>query len=396
MSVSIAIYTSTRADFGLLKPLITKLSSNKSIEVRLFVTGTHLNENFGNTVQEIEAEFSNLIYYRLPQDLSEDFSIKLAKPTAEALSDYAKVLSQDKPDYAVVLGDRFEAFSFALACTLLKIPLFHLHGGEVTTGALDDKFRHCISKLADWHFTASEEYRKRVIQLGENPNNVFNSGALGVDNALNLKLRDKAELAKILKMNIPEQLFTFTFHPETNSSDYGVTICNELLSKFYDYVNVHENALLLITGVNTDEGSAQIKKVIESYLSKGSSKIVYYESLGYLNYLSIVKISTCVLGNSSSGILETYSLRTPTLNVGTRQDGRTREISVIDCADVRSLKDLKISDLISIKENLKDEKRPSQFGNGTSSQVIADNIIEIVTSKSKKTPVIKRFFDLKA
>lgn len=391
---SVAVYTSTRAEYGLMRPLVLKMSQQNNIEVRLFVTGTHFSEKFGSTINEIKADFPNLIHYQVEHSVSEDAIYKNNLIMAEALEKYSKALATDRPDMAIVLGDRYEALSFGLACASLNIPLVHLHGGELTFGAVDDKYRHCLTKLAEWHFVACESYKKRVIQLGENPKNVFNVGALGVDNALNLKLRTKAELEKILNLELPEEFYILTFHPETNSKNYGQELLKEFLDKLEKRL-VSASAKVIVTGVNNDHGAAQIKLILQKFCELNSGRAVYFESLGVLNYLSMVAQATAVLGNSSSGVLESHSLKTPAINIGTRQAGREKEPSLIDLTNSRQIQNFDFNKIIDLKKLLISQTNVSIFGSGKASDNIVQTLVSVVLPSLKQNEnEPKVFFDL--
>ena len=389
----VAVYTSTRAEYGLLRPLMKKMVESNQFEVRIFATGTHLSVNYGHTIKEIETDFPYHIYYKVEHFLNQDEKNKNNLLMADAIVQYTKALSEDRPDAAIVLGDRFEAFAFGIVCANLAIPILHLHGGELTYGAIDDKYRHCLTKLSEWHFVAAEEYRKRVLQLGEKPDNVFNVGALGVDNALNLPMLTKQELASSLKFDLSKDLFVFTFHPETNSEDYGLALLKAFLDKLTDYLK-ESDCLVIATGVNNDPGSGEIKQLIDSFIIKNPDKVHFFESLGVQRYLSLVRCSNAVLGNSSSGILEAYSLKVPTVNIGARQDGRVRESSVLDFPNANSLSNLNFAELKSIKMKLLNEVSASKFGQGDASSKMIEVLKKIspLFYQINKTP--KTFNDL--
>lgn len=376
MKKTVAVYTSTRAEFGLLKPLIEKLKNNKNIEVRIFVTGTHLSADFGLTVSEIEKDFKNEIYYRVEHSNNEDSQTGTLNVMSEALIKYGQALSQAKPDLAIVLGDRYEALCFGIACSSLHIPIVHIHGGELTFGALDDKFRHCLTKLSDWHMVACEEYRKRVIQMGEYPETVFNTGALGIDNSLNLNLLSKDELQKNLNIEIPDELYLFTFHPETNSPDFGLELLQSFLKRVEERLNSRK-ALLVITGTNSDAGSGVVREALRSFVAKNQSKTLFVESLGVVRYLSVMRLATAVLGNSSSGVLEAFSLKTPTVNLGSRQNGRVRDFGVVDLPDSKSCVSFDFDRVIELKKQLVAQNQKSLLGDGTASEIMQSKIVSI-------------------
>jgi GDP/UDP-N,N'-diacetylbacillosamine 2-epimerase (hydrolysing) len=388
----IVVYTSTRADYGLLKPFIDKLKQIENLDVVLFVTGTHLSADFGFTVSEIEANHNDLIRYRVEHSSVEDKSTSNLNIMSEALQKYATILSADKPDMAVVLGDRYEALCFGLSCAALHIPLIHIHGGEITTGAIDDKFRHCLTKLSEWHFVACDRYKKRVIQLGENPDTVFNTGALGVDNALNLKLKNQSTLENELKIKIPKEFYLCTFHPETNSQDFGAELLNHFFTKLEKRVK-DKNALVLVTGVNSDAGSDKIRKIKKDYVEKLGKNALFFESLGVVNYLSFMSLATVVVGNSSSGVLEAYSMKTPTINLGYRQNGRIREPSVLDFLTPESLLELNFDQILSLKDNMRSGSQISLFGDGNAALKMSE-AVKIILQNLSKSVQSKVFYDI--
>lgn len=390
----VAVYTSTRAEYGLMRPLVTRMTQKEEFETRLFVTGTHYSEKYGRTISEIEKDFNHLIYYRVEHNISEDEKHKSTLIMSDAIASYAKALAAHKPNLAIVLGDRYEALCFGVVCASLNIPLVHLHGGELTYGAVDDKYRHCLTKLSEWHFVACETYRKRVIQLGEQPENVINVGSLGVDNALNLKLLTRDEIQNALGIKLSEEFYVFTFHPETNSADYGIGILNAFLAKVESRIK-NSNAQIIVTGVNNDPGSALVKNLIEEFCKKNSSKVFYFESLGVLKYLSTVHFATAVLGNSSSGVLEAHSLKTPAINVGSRQAGRDRENSLLDFPSESDIGALDFNKVIEVKQRLLSSLSPSIFGNGTASAKMLEALSEIVRNLNANAKPVKVFLDKK-
>ena len=393
MKSKVAVYTSTRAEYGLMRPLVMRLAQLEHIDTRLFVTGTHFSEQFGLTINEIRSDFPNLIYYQVVHSIEEDSVYKNTMIMGEALQKYSKALADDRPDVAIVLGDRYEALCFGLACASLNIPLIHLHGGELTFGAVDDKYRHCLTKLAEWHFVACEKYRERVIQLGEPPANVYNLGSLGVDNALNLQLRTKSDLEQILKIELPEEFYILTFHPETNSKDYGQRLLTDFLAKVEARLK-SSSAKLIVTGVNNDHGAMNVKRILQSFVQKNQDRSHYFESLGVLNYLSMVAHATAVLGNSSSGVLEAHSLKTPAINIGSRQAGRERESSLLDFLTSESIESIDFEELLNLKRQLVSKPTRSIFGDGATAQKMAECIVQICNVLKSSDLPPKVFHDL--
>lgn len=391
----VAIYTSTRADYGLVRPLIGKLIASNKYEVRIFATGTHFSEKFGMTINEIEADYKDSIFYRVEHYLEEQEPLKSVPIMSDALIKYSQALTASRPDLAVVLGDRYEALCFALSCATLGIKLAHLHGGELSYGAIDDKYRHCITKLSEFHFVACEKYRKRVVQLGEDPSTVFNVGALGVDNALNLKLPSTEEVKKKLNVELNSDFYILTLHPETSSSDYGIEIFKAFLNKILDYIK-DKNISVLVTGVNNDNGSNEVKNLLDQFCKLSPTKVHYFNSLGVLNFLTLVKQATAVMGNSSSGILEAHILRTPALNIGLRQEGRERESSVFDLPSTKEVAAFDLGQLAEKKQALlADAKHASIFGDGKASDLIVQKLESLFDNKNKSESAnFKKFFDV--
>ncbi len=394
MKKKIAVFTSTRADFGLLKPLIQRLIEANKLDVRLFVTGTHLDQDFGSTVSEIEKEFPNHIFYRVPQPMKEDPKFQNLKIMSQMISKFAEAIINQPVDYAIVLGDRYESFCFGIVCSSLGIPIIHLHGGELTLGAIDDKFRHCLTKLSNWHFVACESYARRVIQMGEAPATVFNVGALGVDNALHQKLMSIEELQQSLGFPFQNfgEIYLFTFHPETNSKDYGAAVLEAFLTQLGARLK-KQKALVVMTGVNSDPGSQKIIQQLQKFKFENAPFVFSKESLGLTRYLSVMSMATAVVGNSSSGILEAFSMKTPTINLGSRQEGRVRESSVIDLKNESDCAQFSFEKVVELKAKLKAGKaEKSVFGDGQTSVLMARQI-ELI-AEEKTISMIKNFFDL--
>jgi UDP-hydrolysing UDP-N-acetyl-D-glucosamine 2-epimerase len=391
MKKKLLVFTSTRADYGLLKPLLDRLIQDDEVDTKIFVSATHLSQKYGYTVDEIKKTHASYIIAEVEHALGGEKHLDSALAMSEALGKYAIQINRIKPDYALVLGDRYEALTFGLACATLMVPLAHLYGGELTYGAVDDKFRHCLTKLAELHFTACEKYRRRIIQMGEAPESVYNVGALGVENALNLKLLSESELSKDLGFEFTKEMYLMTFHPETNTDDYGVekldALLNALKARMQDK-KVH----VIITGVNSDAGASQIRARLDEFIKSNIEQVHYIESLGMLRYLSCIKLVTGVVGNSSSGVLEASSLGTPTLNIGSRQDGREREYSVIDLQNIEQIEKFDFNKLLLLKNTMSVNERVGLFGDGTTSSQIAEVIAQ--SMKKEQQNLLKKFNDL--
>lgn len=314
----ICIVTGTRAEYGLLKSLLSYVKEAKEFELQLIATGTHLSHEFGLTYKQIEQD-GFVINEKIEMLLSSDTPSAVVKSMGLATIEFATVFQRLNPDLVIVLGDRFEMLAVAQTALILQIPIAHIHGGENTFGAYDDAIRHAITKMATWHFVSTEEHRKRVIQLGENPQRVFNVGAMGIEYIFNLDLMSKDELYKELNLNPDKPFFLITQHSETNGQETAIEALLEVLKK-YD-VN------LVFTKANADNGGREINQKIEQFVEI-NKEAVCYDSLGQLRYLSAVKHAQLVVGNSSSGLIEVPYLKTATVNIGNRQKGRACPNSV--------------------------------------------------------------------
>lgn len=325
---SICVVTSTRADYGILKPLIARFHQAKDFELRLVVTGTHLAEKFGSTIQEIQQDG-----YPIDAQLDivgEDDSPKgIAGNMARMLQKFSSYLADRRPDLAILLGDRYEIFAAATALFNDQIPMAHLHGGELTLGAIDDGFRHSITKMSYLHFTSTEEYRQRVIRLGESPDRVYAYGALGVENARNISLMSCAELSDSIEFDCSHPFAVVTFHPVTLEPQDVKRQCQEV---FEALAESQTGLRYLVTKANADAGGQWVNQWVDSFVSKYPERFKPIDSLGMKRYFSALHFASAVIGNSSSGILEAPSFHIPTVNIGNRQRGRIQASSVLNCS----------------------------------------------------------------
>ncbi len=322
----IAIFTATRAEYGLLRPVLFKLRESISCDIELIVSGTHLSDIHGYTLSEIEND-GFTASATIPLDLSEDSPKHLSAALGIVCSGVGQALTSLTPDILVLLGDRYECLGAAAAATLANTPIAHIHGGDITEGAIDDCLRHAITKMSHLHFPSCEEYRQRIIQMGEQPNTVWNVGALGVENARKLALMDETHLRKSLKLQQNEPFFLCTFHPVTLESGNEK---NQMAALFKALVRF-ESHRIIFTGANADPGGTSINSMLREFASH-NEQMDLYPSLGVHLYLSAAKYASCVVGNSSSGIVEIPSLGTPVVNIGNRQKGRVASKAVINCA----------------------------------------------------------------
>ncbi|OFZ53986.1 MAG: UDP-N-acetyl-D-glucosamine 2-epimerase, UDP-hydrolysing [Bdellovibrionales bacterium RIFOXYC1_FULL_54_43] len=325
----LGIFTGTRADYGLLRPLIRQLKADQSFDVRVIASGSHFQREFGETHREIEVD-GFTIDEKVDMLLASDSAEAMAKSLGLGVILYTDALTRQALDGVVILGDRYEALAMATAATVLGVPIFHLHGGELTLGAIDDAFRHAITKMATLHFTSTEIYRNRVIQLGESPERVFNVGAIGVDNIRSLKLLDRPALEKELAIYFRKTNFLVGFHPETAAHGAAKEQVHELLEALDELLKTQESQVVF-TKANADAEGRLVNEMVEAFVARRPTQAHCFSSLGSLRYLSLLKASDVLIGNSSSGIIEAPSLNTPTVNIGNRQGGRLRAASVVDC-----------------------------------------------------------------
>ena len=322
----ICIFTSTRADWGLQRGVAELIGQSDELQLQLLVSGSHLSEKHGMTVREIEAD--GFVADAQVEILSfNDTPSGICKSMGEALGGYGEALGELRPDLLVVLGDRYESFCVAAAAQIQRIPIAHIHGGETTEGAVDEAFRHSITKMAHLHFPACEEYRRRIIQLGEDPAQVFNVGALGLENIRKISLMDREELFQSIQFRLDRPFFLVTFHPVTLENATSGEQFDELLAALDQFPD-HG---IVFTKANADTDGQIINDRIDAYAKARPERCLAVSSLGLRRYLSAMKICDAVVGNSSSGILETPALGIPSVNIGDRQKGRIRTPSIIDC-----------------------------------------------------------------
>lgn len=327
----IAVFTGTRADYGLLYWLMKEIVAAPDLELKTVVSGSHLSPEFGLTYRQIEQDGFQ-IDERIEMLLSSDTSVGVIKSMGLALIGMADALARLTPDVLVVLGDRYEALAMAQAAMIMKIPVAHLHGGEITEGAYDDAIRHAITKLSYLHFTANETYRQRVIQLGEAPERVFKPGALGLDHISRTPLMTREALSASLGFALDQPFFVVTYHPVTLFSEPAVESFQALLNALDDYPEYQ----VIVTFPNADDGGRQLIPLLKHYAALQPERVLAIPSLGYQRYLSAVKHCAAVIGNSSSGIIEVPSLMVPTVNIGQRQKGRMAAASVVNCQPDRA------------------------------------------------------------
>ena len=325
MKKKIYVITGSRAEYGLLKNLIKKFKKDRNIILKIFVTGMHLSPLFGNTYKEIikdglkiDKKVRILNYADTPKFISKTTGLGIAK--------FGSLFDQDKPNFLVVLGDRYEIMSAVIAANFHQIPVAHIGGGDTTLGAFDEWIRHSITKMSWLHFASNASSKERIIQLGENPKRVFIVGSLGIDRLMHTKLLSKKSVEKKMKFKFRKKNILITFHPVTLEKNTSESQFKEILSA----VSKLKETKLIFTNPNSDTYGKIIINMIKRFVSSKKYDAVKFSSMGYLNYLSVLKYVDCVLGNSSSGLIEAPSLKTSTINIGDRQTGRPKGNSIID------------------------------------------------------------------
>lgn len=365
MKRKICVVTGTRAEYGLLRPLVQEIENDTGLELQLVAIGMHLSPEFGLTYRQIEKD-GLVIDEKIEILLSSDTPVGISKSMGLAMISLGEVYRRLTPDILVAIGDRFELLGVVAAALVARIPVAHIQGGEITKGAFDDAIRHSITKMSHLHFTSTEEYRKRVIQLGEEPERVFDVGALGIDNIKKLKLLSKRTLEKELNFRFNKRNLVVTFHPVTLENDTSKEQFQNVLSVLDELRDTN----VLFTKANADTDGRIINKMIDDYTTKNPNRAVAFTSMGQLRYLSTMQFVDAVVGNSSSGIIEAPSFRIGTINIGDRQKGRIKAKSVIDCKPTKENIRNAIERLYSgtFQRNIKSVINP--YGDGTAAKRI--------------------------
>lgn len=387
MKRKICVVTGTRAEYGLLYWIIKGIYEDPELELQLIATGMHLSPEFGLTVKEIEKD-GFPIAERVEMLLSSDTETAIATSMGLGVIGFAKAYERLKPDILLVLGDRFEVLSAVAAAVPFRIPIAHVHGGEATEGVIDEPIRHAVTKMSHIHFTATERYRNRVIQMGERPESVFCFGAPGLDNVYKLNLMNREELSCELELPMDKKIGIITYHPVTLEKDTAEFQISELLQALKNLPDIY----WVFTLPNADTGGRIIIKTINDFVRNNPEKGKIFTSLGRLRYLSLLKHAVVMVGNSSSGLIEAPSFGLPVVNVGDRQSGRVREQNVID---VSKCKKKLITNAIEralsaeFKNSLKEMKNP--YGEGDTSQKIVEKLKTIPLSEKL---IKKRFYEI--
>ena len=381
----ICLVTGTRAEYGLLYWIMKEIDASNDLELQIIVTGMHLSPEFGLTYLEIENDGFH-IDYKVEMLLSSDSTVGISKSMGIGMIGFADAYTALNPDILVVLGDRFEIFSAVSAATITKIPIAHIHGGETTEGAYDEAMRHSITKMSHLHFTAAEQYQKRVIQMGEQPKRVFNFGAPGIENIKRLKLLSLEELQASINFKLGKHNLLITFHPVTLENSTAKAQFTNLLYVLNEQHDTH----LIFTKTNADTDGRIINKMIDEYVTSNPERSCVHTSLGQLRYLSSMQFIDGVIGNSSSGLIEAPSFNIGTINIGDRQRGRIKADSVIDCEPSKSGIQNALETLYSksFKKRLKNTINP--YGDGCSAQ----KIVKVLHDWSLQDVLKKRFYNL--
>ena len=379
----ICFVTGTRAEYGILSRLMRLVAEDPELQLQIIATNMHLMPEYGNTYKEIEADgftIDRKVYMSKPSDDAHGVIASMAEEMLSMTKAYADL----QPDLIVLLGDRYEIMVAAQVALINRIPIAHIHGGEVTEGAFDDAIRHSVTKMSSLHFTSCEEYRRRVIQMGENPEMVYNCGSLGVENIKSIPLMTKEELEDSLKFKIDEKTILVTYHPATLGGSPWKDIQN-----FLSALDAFNDIRVIFTMPNSDTGRDEIAAAIKDYVKTHSETTVAFDSLGLKRYLSTLKYVKAVVGNSSSGIIEVPSFGIPTVNIGPRQNGRLMADSVICCGIEQN--EIVSAMTIALSEEFRDRvyntRSPYEVPN------TAEKILNVIKTSDLNSLQIKSFFD---
>ena len=384
MTKKIAVFTGTRAEYGLLYWLLKDIQTDSELRLQLLVSGMHLSSEFGETYKQIEQD-GFTIDEKIEILLSSDTAVGTAKSMGLGVLGFSDAFSRLEPDALVILGDRFEALAAAQTAMILRIPILHLHGGEITEGAYDDAIRHAITKLSYLHGTSTEQYRQRVIQLGESPERVNNIGAIGLDHLTRGDFMSVNEIGNSLNFDLEQPYFLVTYHPVTlgeEPPEESFLSLTEALDEFKDHK-------VILTYPNADDGGRKIIPLLEAYYRENSGRVLAIPSLGQKRYLSTVKHAKAVIGNSSSGIIEVPAFDVPTVNIGVRQKGRLAAKSVLNCPARKESIIEAIESAVSRSYKSANEKIHNPYGSGNASA----KAIEML--KNLDFESTKSFYDIK-
>lgn len=383
----ICLVTGTRAEYGLMSLLAQKIKKTKNFKLQMVATGTHLSSEFGLTKKNILNDGLKIDY---------EVDLKLGKRDTEhstclslsrAFAGFSCAYKKLKPDIIVVLGDRYELLAAAYCATIYRIPICHIHGGETTIGAIDEATRHSITKMAHLHLVANRIYKKRVEQLGEKKSNIHVVGGFGVDVIKNLKLLDKDKLEKILKIKFKKNNFLIVFHPVTLEKKTAQKQFKNIL----DAIKTFKNTNFFFSQSNADPGAKIISILAKKFVKNNSNRSIFFKSLGQLKFLSLMKHSDVLIGNSSSGLLEAPTFKKPVINIGSRQKNRLSSLNILNCLPIKKKIIEVIKKSLSNNFQLKIKKTKSAYGNGGASK----KTIKILKNFDLENVLFKEFNDLK-
>ncbi len=384
--ITIDIITTTRAEYGLMRPLIRRMIEDSDIQMNLVVTGTHLSEKHGNTYKEIERD-GFPITARIPILGELSGAIGVSQTMANAIVEFTKYLTENKPDFILADGDRYETLGVCIAAVNANVPIIHCSGGATTEGAADECYRHSMTKMAYLHFPTTETYRNRIIQMGESPERVFTVGSMGLENILQINYLSKEELSQQIGWPLTKPFSVVTFHPVTLENN----TCEQQLNELLNACDARQDMQFIFTKANADNGGDEINKLLDEYAAR-SMNAICVTSLGAVRYLSALKHAEFVMGNSSSGIIEAPSMKIPTINIGDRQRGRLQAQSIINCApkteDILNAIDKALSP--AFKVFCKHVVNPN--GDGKTSERIVKHIKEYCSTY--KVDIMKKFYDI--
>ena len=380
----ICVVTGTRAEYGLLYWLMKKIESDSDLELQLMVTGMHLSPEFGLTYKEIEKEFR--VDKKIEMLLSSDTAIGISKSMGLAQISFSEAYEALRPDIIIVLGDRYEIFSAVSAAMIARLPIAHIHGGEATEGLIDESIRHSITKMSHLHFTAAEVYRKRVIQLGEQPERVYTVGGMGIENIIRLKLLTKEAFEDAIDFKLNKKNILVTFHPVTLED----TTAQKQFENLLKVIDRLKDTNIIFTKANSDADGRVINKMIDAYVTEHAHKAIGFTSLGQMRYLSALQFVDAVVGNSSSGLIEAPSFKIGTIDIGDRQKGRIKAESVISSLNTQEDITKAFETLYSKSFQNKLQSVINPYGDGCSS----DKVVEILKSVDLDDILKKTFYDV--
>ena len=390
----ICVVTGSRAEYGILRGLMKAIQDDSELQLQIIVTNQHLSKLQGETYKEIERDGFTIDYkVYMAKDEAPDNANSIAKAISRGINGFADAFDVLQPDLLLILGDRYEMLAVASTALIYKIPIAHLHGGEITEGAFDDAIRHAITKMSHLHFTSTEAYRQRVIQLGEQPDRVFNVGALGVANVMKTDFMTKEEIEKNLNYQITDKCFLCTYHPVTLSNMSSEIQVLNLLQALDDYKDYH----IIFTYSNSDTNSQIIIKRIQEYVDRNAGRCMFIPSLGQRRFFSVLKYVKAVIGNSSSGIIEVPSFGIPTLDIGDRQKGRIAAASVTHCG--YSIDEIKegLKKIVDYKSAIIDRSTSGrlQGKNPYYKEGTCDSILNVIKTYPLDDLVQKHFYDMR-